>query len=81
MENFPAPYHYPQNVMQDIDFFTCAFNMRDIFMIHNIYVKLQDNYVIMQLIYLIINNDYDCLQNNMSTCVLFMSTCYKTMLT
>lgn len=81
MENFPAPYYYPQNVMQDIDFFTRAFNMRDICMIHNIYVKFQDNYVIMQLIYLIINNDYDCMQNIMSTCVLFMSTCYKTMLT
>lgn len=34
-------------------------NMRDIFNIHNIYVKLEDNYVNMQLIYLIIEDNYN----------------------
>lgn len=50
-------------------------NMRGIFKFHNIYVKLQDNYVIMHFIYLIINDDYDNMQNIISTCVLCMSTC------
>lgn len=50
-------------------------NMRGIFKFHNIYVKLQDNYVIMHFVYLIINDDYDNMQNIISTCVLYMSTC------
>lgn len=54
-------------------------NMRDIFKFHNIYVKLQNNYVIMHFKYLIINDDYDNMQKIISTCVLYMSTCDYTM--
>lgn len=56
-------------------------NKRDMFNIHNINVKLQDNYVDMRLIYLFMKDNYDNRQEIMSTFVLFMSTCDKTMLT
>lgn len=41
MENVLVPYHYPQNLMQHIDFFYMRLpfvNMRDIFKFHNIYI-------------------------------------------